>query len=605
MDDKLAVAIAAAPEKVLVEIVKLAQKQGRQGTKGSWKEFLNIYDRKFGSSLSDPVKRSRETLVAFLQTFTEQDDLKFLDYVLQLHSNREVLEQIRKEFPDNESPEQRLVRLTVQHPFYLSKYAFPSYDKDWVVTKLPKKSKLMSSHAIVAVDCEMVLCEDGTDALVKVCVVDHNLQVKLDEKVNPCKPVADYRTEITGVAAGDLDELSCSLADIQKSMKKLLRKGTILVGHGLYNDLQALKLDHGRVVDTSFIFKRLDGRPPSLDTLCKAVLGYELRKEGAPHNCVDDACAAMKLVLAKIEHGVDNDIPLNQEDVLETETTKLLLHGIPIDVPSKELNGVFPEKFTVEPKDKNGLEQKMITFKLNTGTTASIYVRKMAHDYSLHKGSLKRRAFQGEDLVDPKKVKIGDCDNHMKEIERLKQELREKDLNQCDNHLKEIERMKQDLSAKDFQISAQDKIINRINFYNTAARREREKGKSFQVDIEPTWNEVSDHSVDDSPVSANSTLELTIDGKLLLRTEQGQERLIADVSDPIDSATMLDSGNFVLYGSNSSVVWQSFDFPTDTLLGGQNLSNAMSWFRACPTLITQVDDFFSRCKVMVTLLHTQ
>ncbi|KAJ9177769.1 hypothetical protein P3X46_012946 [Hevea brasiliensis] len=78
---------------------------------------------------------------------------------------------------------------------------------------------------------------------------------------------------------------------------------------------------------------------------------------------------------------------------------------------------------------------------------------------------------------------------------------------------------------------------------------------------------------DDSPVSANSTLELTIGGKLLLRTEQGQERLIANVSDPIDSATMLDSGNFVLYGSNSSVVWQSFDFPTDTLLGGQNLSN--------------------------------
>ncbi|KAF2284366.1 hypothetical protein GH714_021511 [Hevea brasiliensis] len=80
---------------------------------------------------------------------------------------------------------------------------------------------------------------------------------------------------------------------------------------------------------------------------------------------------------------------------------------------------------------------------------------------------------------------------------------------------------------------------------------------------------------DDSPVSANSTLELTIDGRLLIRTGQGQERLIANLSfsDPIDSASMLDSGNFVLYGSNSSVVWQSFDFPTDTLLGGQNLSN--------------------------------
>lgn len=45
------------------------------------------------------------------------------------------------------------------------------------------------------------------------------------------------------------------------------------------------------------------------------VLGYEVRKEGAPHNCLDDALAAMKLVLAIIERGVDNAIQLVQEDV--------------------------------------------------------------------------------------------------------------------------------------------------------------------------------------------------------------------------------------------------------------------------------------------------
>ena len=35
---------------------------------------------------------------------------------------------------------------------------------------------------------------------------------------------------------------------------------------------------------------------------------------------------------------------------------------------------------------------------------------------------------------------------------------------------------------------------------------------------------------------------------------------------------MLDSGNFVVYNKNQSVIWQSFDHPTDTILGGQNLS---------------------------------
>lgn len=46
------------------------------------------------------------------------------------------------------------------------------------------------------------------------------------------------------------------------------------------------------------------------------MLGYELRKKGTPHNCLDDACAAMKLVLAKIEGGVDNVIiPMVHKDV--------------------------------------------------------------------------------------------------------------------------------------------------------------------------------------------------------------------------------------------------------------------------------------------------
>lgn len=65
-------------EQALVELVKLAQKRGLKGTQGDWKEFLNINDRKFGSSLSDPSKRSNEFLLSFLKTFTAENDLKVL-----------------------------------------------------------------------------------------------------------------------------------------------------------------------------------------------------------------------------------------------------------------------------------------------------------------------------------------------------------------------------------------------------------------------------------------------------------------------------------------------------------------------------------------------
>lgn len=30
---------------------------------------------------------------------------------------------------------------------------------------------------MISVDCEMVLCQDGTEAVVRVCAVDHNLEV--------------------------------------------------------------------------------------------------------------------------------------------------------------------------------------------------------------------------------------------------------------------------------------------------------------------------------------------------------------------------------------------------------------------------------------------
>lgn len=57
-------------------MVKLAQKRGLEGSKGSWKDFLSTYDRKLGPSLSDPSRRPVDTLVSFLKTFSKEEDLK-------------------------------------------------------------------------------------------------------------------------------------------------------------------------------------------------------------------------------------------------------------------------------------------------------------------------------------------------------------------------------------------------------------------------------------------------------------------------------------------------------------------------------------------------
>ncbi|KAA8547150.1 hypothetical protein F0562_003584 [Nyssa sinensis] len=487
MDEK----IAAAGKGVLVEMVKLAQKQEMQGSQGGWKDFLNFYDKKFGAALSDPTRRSTDVLVSFLKTFSQEDDLKVFDKLMQCHSNRNDVKQFKKNSPDIESPEQRLVRLTLEHPQYTLYYSLPSHEEEWLVMKLSKRTKVMRSTSMVAVDCEMVLCEDGTEALVKVCVVDRNLQVKLNELVNPNKAVVDYRTEITGLTAKDLDGVTCSVVDIQKSMKKLLSHGTILVGHSLNNDLQALKIDHARVIDTALIFEygsEPNYRRPSLNNLCKSVLGYEVRNKGAPHNCLDDACAAMKLVLAKIERGLDNAIPLVHEGVVaKIDMAKLLLHRIPINVPIEELHKIIPGNFTVEiksnkkargekysalaifknqqeadqafenvngnqEKDSLGLPQKLVSFELSTGVIGSLYVRKMAHDDPLGQAPLRKRSFQVEGASDESKKLKTDQINGEPEDSKSGS-------NNCDGHVKEIERLKQELTQRDQEISNLNKII--------------------------------------------------------------------------------------------------------------------------------------------------
>ncbi|KAK6151217.1 hypothetical protein DH2020_016149 [Rehmannia glutinosa] len=424
--------IDSTKKEVLVEMVKLAQKRGMAGCKGGWKDFLKVYDKKFGASLSDPSRRSVDSLAAFLKTFEQDDDLKFFKKLLQCHSNRTEVEQFKKISPDKETAEQRLVRLTLEHPQYPIDYSFPSHEEEWAVIKCSKKSKVMKSTKMLAIDCEMVLCEDGTEALVKVCAVNRNLQVKLDEVVNPNKAIADYRTEITGISAKDLDGVTRSLKDVQESLKKLLSHGTILVGHSANNDLR----DHTRVIDTSYLFKYANGpinRKPSLSLLCK---------KGSPHNCLDDACAAMKLVLARLEGKIDDVIA---EEVQELDMAKLLVHRIPVNILTKDLKSVLTGDCTIEAKVSKKAKDTYSAFAIFKNQQEAIEAFDNLEG-DLEKVS-KKRSVEEDTPGILKKLKT---DQTSEELE---------DSIQCETHLKEIERLKAELNQRDQEISNLNKII--------------------------------------------------------------------------------------------------------------------------------------------------
>ncbi|GAA0185572.1 exoribonuclease [Lithospermum erythrorhizon] len=474
---------------VLVQIVKLVQTRGMSGSRGNWKEFLNFHDKKIGASLCDPARRTVDDLIAFLKTFEQEDELKFIEKVLECYSIRDAMGQFHKDSPDTETPEQRLVRATVEHPRYPIEYSFPSYEEGWVVMKRSKKLKYLKSTVMVAIDCEMVLCEDGTEALARVCAVDRHLQVKLDKFVMPNKEIADYRTEITGIEAKDLEGVTLSLSDVQRSLKKLLSHGSILVGHGLSNDLRALNLDHSRVIDTSYLFKYENERPnerPSLYNLCKSVLGFELRQKGSPHNCLDDAIAAMKLAIAKVENGVDSVIPLPEVEVKEVDMSKLLLHMIPINVSISDLDSIIPGDYTIEVKAKRpkaekysafaiyksqqeadeafctlesiqtadaiGRPQKSINIKTRSGMTAHIWVCKMGNGGSLDNSTSKKRLAKDEvGLSESKRSRVVPTNGEMKENDASSYS--------CDDHLKEIERLRKEIGERDTEIAHLNKIV--------------------------------------------------------------------------------------------------------------------------------------------------
>ncbi|GMN62655.1 hypothetical protein TIFTF001_031736 [Ficus carica] len=71
----------------------------------------------------------------------------------------------------------------------------------------------------------------------------------------------------------------------------------------------------------------------------------------------------------------------------------------------------------------------------------------------------------------------------------------------------------------------------------------------------------------DPLVNSNAKMEFTTSNKLLLITEKGERKLIANTSN--SSASMLDSGNFVIGNKDSDIIWESFKPPTDTILQGQ------------------------------------
>lgn len=168
-----------------------------------------------------------------------------------------------------------------------------------------KTSKLHKHPKIYAIDCEMSYTGLGLE-VTKVTVVGYDGSLVYEHFVRPQAEIIDYNTRFSGVSEKNFREDSNnyikSLAEVQKDLINLFDADTILVGHGLDNDLRVLRLVHKNIVDTSVVFSHSTGYPyrRSLKNLTKSFLKRDIQCSDSGHSSFEDSRACLELMMWKI-----------------------------------------------------------------------------------------------------------------------------------------------------------------------------------------------------------------------------------------------------------------------------------------------------------------
>ena len=158
-----------------------------------------------------------------------------------------------------------------------------------------------NKHGVYALDCEMCYTTLGFE-LVKITLVDYMGKIVYEKLVKPKNQVLNFNTNFSGLTAADFDGVSTSLADVQQYLLSKFSSKTILIGHSLESDMQALKMLHEKFVDTAQLYPHNKGLPfkKGLVVLMKEQLSFEMRRGGSAHDSREDARSALRLVRKKM-----------------------------------------------------------------------------------------------------------------------------------------------------------------------------------------------------------------------------------------------------------------------------------------------------------------
>ncbi|KAH7372370.1 hypothetical protein BKA66DRAFT_422962 [Pyrenochaeta sp. MPI-SDFR-AT-0127] len=239
-------------------------------------------------------ENKRTQIVAYLATFDEQQENEYVLHpaMFTTTESKEAAKQRRK-----------LAKQTCEDN-WADTYVSTLEDGHVPENEIEQGSVTAGRH-IVSVDCEMCKSEDDQLVLTRISLVNWDGSVALDKLVKPNVSIKDYLTQWSGITAAMLEPVTTTLADIQKELLEIITPRTILVGHSLNSDLNALKLTHPFLIDTGILYPHPRGPPykQSLKWLAQKYLKREVQKGAQGHDSVEDARTCLDLVKQKCEKG--------------------------------------------------------------------------------------------------------------------------------------------------------------------------------------------------------------------------------------------------------------------------------------------------------------
>ncbi|SCV04464.1 LAMI_0H16336g1_1 [Lachancea mirantina] len=173
------------------------------------------------------------------------------------------------------------------------------------ISEFKSTAQIEGNCNVLALDCEMAYTSAGYE-LIRLTVVDFfTSEVLYDEIVKPFGTVIDLNSEFSGVHSID-DETASSFEQMLTKVlnKTLINRNSILVGHGLENDLNVMRILHRKIIDTAILYPR--GRfKSSLKNLAFEIISRRIQV--GEHDSSEDAIATMDVIKAKL------GIPLAQK----------------------------------------------------------------------------------------------------------------------------------------------------------------------------------------------------------------------------------------------------------------------------------------------------